>query len=66
MNIFKLAEALGVDTTCKREEVQYLREKLGCGIEQAREIIIEPRVLEEIKLLVKCIKKNNRTYGAIK
>ena len=56
MNIFKLAEALGVDTTCKYEEIQYLRENLSCGIDQAREIIIEPRVLEAIKSLVKCIK----------
>ena len=56
MNIFKLAEALGVDTTCKYEEIQCLRENLSCGIDQAREIIIEPRVLEAIKSLVKCIK----------
>lgn len=59
MNIFKLAEALGVDTTCKYEEIQYLREYYGVGIQTARETIIESKVYEEIKLLVKCIKDIN-------
>lgn len=56
MDIIKLAEALGIDTTCNKEEIQYLREYHGVGIRTAREIIIEPKVYEEIKLLVKYIK----------
>ena len=52
MNIFKLAEALRVDTTCKKEEILRIRNELGVGIETAREIIIEPRVLNQIKNLV--------------
>lgn len=59
MDIIKLAEALGVNTTCKKEEVQHIREYYGVGIQTAREIIIEPKVYEEIKLLVKCIKDIN-------
>ena len=55
MNTFKLAEALGVDTTCKKEEIQKLRIELGVGMDTAREIIIEPRILERIKTLVKII-----------
>ena len=50
MNIFKLAEALGIDTTCKKEEIQKLCLDLGVGMDTAREIIIEPRILERIKL----------------
>lgn len=57
MNIFKLAEALGVDTTCKKEEIQKLRIELGVGMNTAREIIIEPRILERIKTLVRIIEE---------
>ena len=52
MNIIKLAEALGVDTRCSKEEIKYLRENLGVSIDAAREIILEPRILERIKELV--------------
>ena len=57
MNTFKLAEALGVDTTCKKEEIQKLRIELGVGMDTAREIIIEPRILERIKTLVRIIEE---------
>ena len=56
MDIIKLAEALGVNTACSKEEIQHIREYYGVGIQTAIEIIIEPKVYEEIKLLVKCIK----------
>ena len=56
MDIIKLAEALGVNTTCSKEEIQYIREYYGVGIQTAREIIIEPKIYKEIELLVKCIK----------
>lgn len=62
MDIFKLAEALNVDTTCKREEIQHLREIYGVGIDTAREIIIEPRVLNQIKMLVKIILNEDKNY----
>lgn len=57
MNTFKLAEALGVDTTCKKEEIQKLRIELGVGMDTAMEIIIEPRILERIKALVRTIEE---------
>lgn len=56
MDIIKLAEALGVNTTCSKEEIQHIREYYGIGIQTAREIIIEPKIYKEIELLVKCIK----------
>lgn len=56
MDIIKLAEALGIDTACNKEEIQYLREYHGVGTRTAIEIIIEPKIYEEIKLLVKYIK----------
>ena len=59
MDIFKLAEALGVDTTCKKEEIQKLRIELGVGMDTAREIIIEPRIYKQIKLLVRIITDKN-------
>lgn len=59
MNIIKLAEALGVDTTCKKEEIQKLRIELGVGMDTAREMIIEPRIYEQIKLLVRIITDKN-------
>ena len=52
MNIVKLAKALGVDTTCSKEEIKSLRENLGISIDAARELILEPRILQRIKLLV--------------
>lgn len=52
MNIIKLAEALGVDTACKKEEVQKLRIELGDNMYTARNIIIESRIYKQIKLLV--------------
>lgn len=52
MNIIKLAEALGVDTGCKKEEVQKLRIELDINMNTARNIIIESRIYEQIKLLV--------------
>lgn len=58
MDILQLAEALGIDTACDKEEVQYLREYHGVGIRTAMEIIIRPKVYEEIKLLVKYIKES--------
>ena len=60
MNIFKLAEALGVDTTCKKEEIQKIRIELGVGMDTAREIIIEPRIYQRIKSLVKLITEVNQ------
>lgn len=59
MDIFKLAEALGVDTTCKKEEIQKLRIELGVGMDTAREILIEPKIYEQIKLLVRIITDKN-------
>ena len=57
MNTFKLAEALGVDITGKKEEVQKLRKELGVSTDTAIEIIIEPKILERIKALVKTIEE---------
>ena len=57
MNTFKLAEALGVDTTGKKEEVEKLRKELGISIAAAEEIIIEPKILERIKALVRTIEE---------
>ena len=55
MNIEKLAQVLNVDTTCTKVEIDFVRENYGVGIETAREIIIEPRVLKRISQLVKKI-----------
>lgn len=55
MDIIKLAEALGINTACSKEEVQHIREYYGVGIQTAKEIIIEPKIYEKIKLLVKHI-----------
>lgn len=60
MNIFRLAEALGVDTSCKKEEIQKLRIELGVGMDTAREMIIEPRIYQRIKSLVKLITEVNQ------
>ena len=57
MNMFKLAEALGVDTTCKKEEIQKLRIELGVGMDTAREIIIEPRIYKRIEDLVSILEE---------
>jgi hypothetical protein len=55
MDIEKLAKALNVDTACNKVEIDFVRENYGVGIETAREIIIEPRVLKRISQLVKKI-----------
>ena len=59
MNTIKLAEALGVDTTCKKQEIDKIRIELGVGMDTAREIIIEPRIYKQIKLLVRIITDKN-------
>ena len=57
MNIIKLAEALGVDTTCKKSEIDKLRIEYGVGMDTAREMIIEPKIYKRIKELVKDIEE---------
>lgn len=57
MNIIKRAEALGVDTTCEKQELDKLRIEYGVGINTAREMIIEPKIYERIKELVKYIQE---------
>ena len=52
MNTFKLAKALRVDTTCKKEEITRIRNEFGVGIETAMELIIEPRIIARIEELV--------------
>lgn len=57
MNIEKLAKALGVDITCTKVEIDFIRENYGVGIETAKEILIEPRILKRITQLVEKIEK---------
>lgn len=57
MNTIKLAEALGVDTTCKKQEIDKLRIEYGVGMDTAREMIIEPKIYKRIKELVKYIQE---------
>ena len=57
MNIIKLAEALGVDATCKKQEINKLRIKYGVGMDTAREMIIEPKIYKRIKELIKYIQE---------
>lgn len=57
MSIIKLAEALGIDTACKKEEVQKLRIELGVNMDTARNMVIESRIYEQIKLLVSKVEK---------
>lgn len=58
MNIIKLAEALGIDTTCEKQELDKLRIEYGVGMDTAKEMIIEPKIYERIKELVQCIQEN--------
>ena len=55
MDVIKLAEALGCDTTCNKAEITYIRENYGVGMDTAREILIEPRIYKRIKELVSLI-----------
>lgn len=57
MNTIKLAEALGIDTSCTKVEIDFIRKNYSVGIETAREIIIEPRIYKRIKELVKYIQE---------
>lgn len=59
MNIIKLAEVLGIDTTCEKQELDKLRIEYGVGIDTARAMIVEPKIYEQIKELVKSIQENN-------
>ena len=58
MNTIKLAEALGIDTTCKKQEIDKLRIEYGVGMDTAREMIIEPKIYQKIKNLVKLIEES--------
>ena len=55
MNTIKLAEALGIDTTCSKQEIDKIRIEYGVGIDTAREMIIEPRIYQRISELVRYI-----------
>lgn len=57
MNIIKLAEALGIDTACEKQEIDRLRIECSVGVDTAREMIIEPKIYEQIKELVKYIQE---------
>lgn len=57
MNTIKLVEALGIDITCKKQEIDKLRIEYGVGMDTAREMIIEPKIYERIKELVKYIQE---------
>lgn len=60
MNMIKLAEALGIDTNCEKQELDKLRIEYGVGIDTAREMIIEPKIYEQIKELVKTVQELNK------
>lgn len=53
MNIIKFAEALGIDTTCEKQELDKVRIEYGIGMDTARQMIVEPKIYERIKELVK-------------
>lgn len=57
MNIIKFAEALGIDTTCEKQELDKLRIEYCIGIDTARAMVIEPKIYERIKELVKFIQE---------
>lgn len=59
MDIIKLAKALDVDTEIPKEHIKMLREQ-GMGIETAKDVILEERILERIEKLNYLV---NALYG---
>jgi len=52
MDINKLAEALDIDTSISVKEIQAYRKEHECSIPLAQKILLEEKVLKEIKELV--------------